>query len=91
MRRMFVDAHNLPGVDIAVYEAGPVLFFLGLLVLVCRLAVARVVPWWRAAAVTLAVFVAPVSHDLLPVVGLLLFAGLARVTPASAPVALARG
>lgn len=94
MRAMFVDVHDIPGVDVAVYEAGPVLFFLGLLVLFCRPAVFRSVPVWRAAALVLGVLISPVGLDLLPVVGLLLFAGLApfaRRTAPSASSAPARG
>ncbi|MFD5321952.1 hypothetical protein [Streptomyces sp. NPDC127098] len=87
MRRMFTDVHNLPGMDVAVYEAGPVLFFLGLLVLACHLAAARAVPAWRAAAVSLAVLVAPIDLDLLPAVGLLLLVGLAPFPRGARPAA----
>ncbi|GAB2580411.1 hypothetical protein GCM10027168_11580 [Streptomyces capparidis] len=85
MRRKFTDIHDLPGMDIAVYEVGPALFFLGLLVLVCRLAVARAVPAWRAGAVVLAVLIAPLSLDLLPAVGALLLVGLAPFPRRSGP------
>ncbi|WP_461037061.1 hypothetical protein [Streptomyces mayteni] len=85
MRARFTDFHNRPGVDLVVYEAGPVLFYLGLVVLMWRLVAARAVPAWRAAAVTLAVCVAPTNLDLLPVVGLLLLLGLAPLPRRPAP------
>ncbi|TDC76159.1 hypothetical protein, partial [Streptomyces hainanensis] len=85
MRHRFTGFHNLPGVDLVVYEAGPVLFYLGLVVLVWRLVAAHAVPTWRAVAVTLAVCVAPMNLDLLPVVGLLLLVGLAPFPRRLAP------
>ncbi|MGW1892490.1 hypothetical protein ACWCP6_19975 [Streptomyces sp. NPDC002004] len=78
MRRMFADVQSVPGVHLVVYIAGPVLLYLGLLVMFCRLALARAVPVWRAAAVVLAVLVSLLGLDALPAVGLLLCAGLAR-------------
>jgi hypothetical protein len=77
MGEMFADVQALPGVTIAVYTVGPVLLFVGLLVLSCHLAVIRAVPAWRAAVVALGVLIAPLGLDLLPAVGLLLLAGLA--------------
>ncbi|MFI1032632.1 hypothetical protein [Streptomyces sp. NPDC020951] len=77
MRGMFADVQSVPGVDVVVYTVGPVLLFLGLLVMFCRLAVARAVPVWRAVAVALAVLVSLLGLDLLPAVGLLLYVGLA--------------
>jgi hypothetical protein len=90
MRSRFTDLHNLPGVDLAVYEVGPVLFYVGLLVAVCHLAAVRAVPVWRAAAVALAVLLAPMNPDLLPVVGLLLLAGLTPLPRRTAPPVAAR-
>ncbi|MFI1856081.1 hypothetical protein [Streptomyces sp. NPDC020480] len=77
MRAMFSDVIKVPGVDIVVYTVGPVLFFLGLVVVFCQLAVARAVPAWQAALVVTGALVLPAGLDLLPVAGVLLFAGLA--------------
>ncbi|MFI9048570.1 hypothetical protein [Streptomyces sp. NPDC053427] len=77
MRGMFAEIQSVPGVNVVVYTVGPVLLFLGLLVLFCQLAVARAVPVWRAVAVVLAVLVSLLGLDALPAVGLLLYAGLA--------------
>ncbi|MFE3323741.1 hypothetical protein [Streptomyces sp. NPDC059176] len=77
MRALFADVRSVPGVEPLVYTVGPVLLYLGLLVMFCRLALARAVPVWRAAAVVLAVLVSLLGLDALPAVGLLLCAALA--------------
>ncbi|MDX3229061.1 hypothetical protein [Streptomyces sp. ME19-01-6] len=77
MRAMFSDVSKVPGMDIVVYTVGPVLFFLGLAVVFCRLAVVRAVSVWRAAPVVTGALILPAGPDLLPVAGALLFAGLA--------------
>lgn len=77
MRGMFADVQSVPGVSLVVYTAGPVLLYVGLLVMFCQLALARAVPVWRAVAVVLAVLVSLLGLDALPAVGLLLCAGLA--------------
>ncbi|KPC65231.1 hypothetical protein [Streptomyces chattanoogensis] len=76
MRAMFADVQSVPGVNLVVYTAGPVLLYLGLLVMFCQLALARAVPVWRAVAVVLAVLVSLLGLDALPAVGLLLCAAL---------------
>ncbi|MFD5752899.1 hypothetical protein [Streptomyces sp. NPDC127033] len=90
MRGMFAGVRSVPGVDVVVYLVGPVLLYLGLLVLYCHLAVVRAVPVWRAVAVVLAVLVSLLGLDALPAVGLLLYAGLAHPRRAISPAA-ARG
>ncbi|MFG2891344.1 hypothetical protein [Streptomyces sp. NPDC048248] len=77
MRGMFANIRSVPGVNVVIYTVGPVLLFLGLLVLFCQLAAVRAVPVWRAVAVVLAVLVSLLGLDTLPAVGLLLYAGLA--------------
>ncbi|WP_106396834.1 hypothetical protein [Actinocorallia populi] len=85
MSRMFSEVQDVPGVEIAVYAAGPMLFFLGLVVAACHLAVVRAVPVLQAAAVVLGVLAAAAGLDLLPVAGLLLITGLAPLARRSAP------
>ncbi|MFJ3950792.1 hypothetical protein ACIPXV_12165 [Streptomyces libani] len=77
MRRMFADVQSVPGVTPVVYTVGPVLLYLGLLIMFCQLALTRAVPVWRAVAVVLAVLVSLLGLDALPAVGLLLCTGLA--------------
>ncbi|MET7802168.1 hypothetical protein [Streptomyces decoyicus] len=76
MRGMFADVQSVPGVKLVVYAMGPVLLYLGLLVMFCQLALVRVAPVWRTVAVALAVLVSLLGLDALPAVGLLLCAGL---------------
>ncbi|GAA0940097.1 hypothetical protein [Actinocorallia libanotica] len=77
MSRMFGEVQDVPGVELAVYAVGPVLFFFGLLVAACHLAVVRAVPAWQAGAVVLSVLASFLGLDLLPVTGVLLLVGLA--------------
>ncbi len=87
---MFESVQSLPGVELAVYAIGPVLFYLGLIVAACHLVVVGELRAWSAAFVTLGVVVAAISLDLLPVAGLLMTAGLFPLTRRSArPMTLA--
>ncbi|MFJ9848628.1 hypothetical protein [Streptomyces sp. NPDC101150] len=89
MRGMFADVQSVPGVSLVVYAVGPVLLFVGLLVMFGRLAVVRAVPVWRTVAVVLAVLVSLLGLDALPAVGLLLCAGLAPFPGRGTPPATA--
>jgi len=86
MSRMFSEVQDVPGVELAVYALGPMLFFLGLLVAACHLAAVRAVPVWQAGAVVLSVLLSFLGLDLLPVSGLLMVIGLAPLARRSAPV-----
>ncbi|MFC9969403.1 hypothetical protein ACFVH6_00715 [Spirillospora sp. NPDC127200] len=87
MAGMFRDVRAVPGLDLAVYDAGPALFYLGLLVAAVHLAVVRAVPAWSPVAVVFGVLASMVELDLLPLAGLLMlaaFAPLARPVPSPA-------
>ncbi|MET9518709.1 hypothetical protein [Streptomyces sp. NPDC002994] len=75
-------ASEVPGVAPVVYDFGPYLFYVGMLALIVRLAVVRVVKTWTALLV-LADLVMPLADkDLIPVGALLLsvsFVQIARV------------
>ncbi|MBM7443073.1 hypothetical protein [Streptomyces sp. HB132] len=75
-------ASEVPGVAPIVYDFGPYLFYVGMLALIVRLAVVRVVKPWTVVLV-LADLVMPLADkDLIPVGALLLsisFAQIARV------------
>jgi hypothetical protein len=77
-------------VELAVYAAGPMLFYIALTVLAVHLAAVRAVPVWAPVAVFLGTIVPVVSLDLLPLGGVLMlaaFASLVRTSSvASAPV-----
>ncbi|WP_157546846.1 hypothetical protein [Hamadaea tsunoensis] len=84
------DFGDLPGVNLAVYAVGPQLFYIGLIVLTVLLAVHRRLPWWSVALLVVGVAVAPVSLNLLPVMGVLLAVALMpalRPLPTPAPTA----
>lgn len=91
MRAMFARIQGVPGVDLVVYTAGPVLLYVGLLASFCHLARVRAVPVWRAVAVGLAVLVSLLGPDALPAVGLLLCAGLAPYPRRGSAPAAAHG
>ncbi|SNR74413.1 hypothetical protein [Actinomadura mexicana] len=75
-------ASEVPGVAPVVYDFGPYLFYVGMLALIVRLAVARVVKPWTVLLI-LADLVMPLADkDLIPIGALLLsvsFAQIARV------------
>ncbi|MGC4887203.1 hypothetical protein [Micromonospora sp. DT227] len=69
----FADAVDTPGV---VLFGGPVLFELGLLVLLYRAAAARLLPVWAPVLVLVGFVAIAVNLDLLPVGAALVLAGL---------------
>ncbi|WP_051832240.1 hypothetical protein [Streptomyces katrae] len=81
MRAFFRSVKSHAGVEPAVYGVGPLLFYVGLLLLMTRLAALRRIAAWRPAAVVAALVATGVSLDLLPLAGLLFllaFAPLGR-------------
>ncbi|MEU8178438.1 hypothetical protein AB0C14_36700 [Microbispora hainanensis] len=88
----FEAVQAIPGVEPAVYTVVPFLFYVGMVVLVARLAAGRRVPWWSAALVLVQAVLPLVSKDLIPLGAALLllaFVPLLRVRPAR-PVVAAR-
>ncbi|MEV4294227.1 hypothetical protein [Microbispora rosea] len=82
----------IPGVDPVVYTVVPLLFYVGMVVLVARLAAGRRVPWWSAVLVLTQAVLPLVSKDLIPLGAALLllaFVPLLRLRAAE-PVVLAR-
>lgn len=77
---------GLPGVQLAFYDLGPQLFYLGLLVLVVLLVLAKALPWWGALAVAIGISVPALSLDLLPFGSLALLVGLFPLLPRLAPL-----
>ncbi|MFJ3203171.1 hypothetical protein [Streptomyces sp. NPDC086989] len=81
MNDFFRQVKSHAGVEPAVYTVGPLLFYVGLLLLMTQLAALRRIAAWRPAVVVAGVVLTGVSLDLLPVAGLLLllaFAPLGR-------------
>lgn len=81
MRELFQRVKSHAGVEPAVYTVGPLLFYVGLLLLMAQLAALRRIAAWRPAVVVAGIVVTGVSLDLLPLAGLLFllaFAPLGR-------------
>ncbi|MFB4305928.1 hypothetical protein [Actinomadura sp. GTD37] len=76
MQRMFQDVKSVPGVGLAVYDAGPPLFYLGLLAAMIHLVAVRAAPVWALAVLASGVVVSAVDLNLLPLGGLLMTAAL---------------
>lgn len=66
MSPLFDQVRAVPGVSLAVYDAGPFLFYVAQLALVTQLAVARQVKWWTPVLVMLDFVVPTVNKDLIP-------------------------
>ncbi|MEU7825564.1 hypothetical protein [Catellatospora sp. NPDC049133] len=76
MRALSGDFGDIPGVDLVVYQVGPQLFFVGLLVLAILAARTRRLPWWSPVVLLIGILLPPVTLDLLPLSGLLILAAL---------------
>lgn len=62
----FEAVKAIPGVEPVVYTVVPLLFYVGMVVLVARLAAGRRVPWWSAVLVLVQAVLPLVSKDLIP-------------------------
>ncbi|WP_157641272.1 hypothetical protein [Longispora albida] len=89
LKRLQHEFMDLPGVELAFYQVGPQLFFLGLVVLAAFLAVARRVPAWSPVLILAGVLLVPVNLTFIIGTGLLMLVALlplarAAGTPARA-------
>ncbi|WP_132753475.1 hypothetical protein [Streptomyces vinaceus] len=71
MREIFRRVKSHAGVEPAVYTVGPLLFYVGLLLLLTQLAALRRTAAWRPLAVVAGIVATGLSLDLLPLAGLL--------------------
>jgi hypothetical protein len=67
MRELSRQFHALPGVDLAFYQAGPQLLYVGMIALTAMLARERELPWWSVAVVLVSSLLPLVTLDLIPV------------------------
>ncbi|MEV4434078.1 hypothetical protein [Streptomyces sp. NPDC049585] len=81
MDRLFAHVQSVPGVMPVVYTVGPVLFYVGLVLLLVQLAAQRAIAPWRPVAVVAGVVVTAATLDLIPVGGLLFLLALAPLGP----------
>ncbi len=85
MSELFARIQSVPGVLPVVYRVVPVLFYVGLLLLLGQLAVLRVISAWRPVVVVAGTVAMTATLDLLPVAALLFLLALAplrRLVPA---------
>ncbi|SDS93036.1 hypothetical protein [Actinoplanes derwentensis] len=67
---------DIPGVRLAFYDVGPILFFLGIVAIAALTAAAGNLPWWSPAIMLVAVLLPLVDLNLMPLTGLLMLAAL---------------
>jgi hypothetical protein len=58
--------HALPGVDLAFYQVGPQLLYVGMIALTAMLAHERKLPWWSVAVVLVSSLLPLMTLDLIP-------------------------
>jgi hypothetical protein len=66
MRELSHQFHALPGVDLAFYQVGPHLLYVGMIALTAMLAHERKLPWWSVAVVLVSSLLPLVTPDLIP-------------------------
>jgi hypothetical protein len=76
LRSLQSDFSGLPGVQAAVYDFGPLCFYLGVVALAALVAQAGRLPWWSPALLLAAVLLPAVTLDLMPLSGLLMLVAL---------------
>ncbi|MGW5578426.1 hypothetical protein [Micromonospora chokoriensis] len=81
MSALAADFKDIPGVEVAVYDVVPQLFFLGLVVLAGMLAARRRLPWWSVPLLLGGIVLPVVTLDLLPIAGLCMLVALAPALP----------
>ncbi|MFI7003560.1 hypothetical protein [Nocardia sp. NPDC050175] len=91
MSRLSHEFSAIPGVRPAFYTVGPLLFFLGLIVLTALLVRAGRLPWWSPVVLAISTMVPLLTLDLIPIAGVGVLAsvvGLSSVTEfeATSPV-----
>ncbi|MBN6056107.1 hypothetical protein JYK22_29540 [Nonomuraea sp. RK-328] len=80
MGPLFEQVKAVPGVSLAVYDAGPFLFYLAQLVLVTQLAVRRQARAWTPVLVFLDFTLPIIERDLIPVGALLLLISFVQLS-----------
>ncbi|MFI0791620.1 hypothetical protein ACH4OY_02800 [Micromonospora rubida] len=76
LRSLQHDFSGLPGVRPAIYDVGPLFFFVGIVVVAVLAARAGRLPWWSPVVLFVGVLLPLVSLDLMPLAGLLMLVAL---------------
>ena len=87
MSPMFEQVQAVPGVSVAVYSVGPILFYVAQLAFAALLAGHRLVKFWVPVAVLAEIVLSVVSKDLIPVGAVLLFVSFLPLMGRRTPVA----
>lgn len=86
--RMFGNVQDVPGVSAAVYQVGPLLFYVGLLAMLVAASVGarRVLPWWSPALMVAGTVATAADLAFIPLAGACYLAALAPlVRPGAGP------
>lgn len=67
MRELSAQFHSVPGVDLAFYQVGPQLLYIGMIALTAMLARERTLPWWSVAVVLVSSLLPLATLNLIPV------------------------
>ncbi|WP_433797006.1 hypothetical protein [Actinoplanes sp. CA-252034] len=76
LRRLQHDFSDIPGIQPAVYDFGPLLFFVGIVVMAALATRTRSLPRWSPALMLVAVLLPTADLNLMPATGLLMLAAL---------------
>ncbi|MEV0899517.1 hypothetical protein [Actinoplanes sp. NPDC049802] len=77
MSRLQQGFSDLPGIQLAVYDLGPQLFFIGIVIFAALATRTGRLPWWSPALLLAAVLLSAADLNLLPVTGALMLVALA--------------
>jgi hypothetical protein len=76
LRRLQHQVTDIPGVQAAIYDIGPLLFFIGLVTMAALAARTHHLPWWSPATMLIGVLLPTIDLNLMPLTGLLILAAL---------------
>ncbi|WP_285590431.1 hypothetical protein [Herbidospora sp. NBRC 101105] len=90
MSDLFGRVYDTPGLEAAVQQVGPPLFYLALFAVLTHLAIQRRIPLWIPVAVLVASVLPAFELDLLPVSALLILIAFATVVRGTVDLEQAR-
>jgi hypothetical protein len=76
LRRLQHEVTDIPGIQPAIYDIGPLLFFLGIVAMATLATRNHHLPWWSPATMLIAVLLPAIDLNLMPLTGLLMLAAL---------------
>ncbi|MEU8661905.1 hypothetical protein, partial [Actinoplanes philippinensis] len=76
LRRLQHQFSDLPGIQLAIYDIGPLLFFIGIVVMATLATRTHHLPWWSPTLMLIAVLLPTADLNLMPATGLLMLIAL---------------